>query len=171
MDAHGLAATAELQQSSTPTSFFFFCPRDGQGATPMETVAREHAHYYYYCTIPPVQHSTAQQPVGAHALVAATCQSQSHRIGTLEQRGARASNSSEQRASIRQRPSFAVALAVVALLGSFPLYPTMKPTASGEHRQQTPAVRLHGAPATSLELQMLVARNMCESCAATRPDG
>lgn len=26
MDAHGLAATAELQQSSTPTSFFFLLP-------------------------------------------------------------------------------------------------------------------------------------------------
>ncbi|EUC27611.1 hypothetical protein COCCADRAFT_30947 [Bipolaris zeicola 26-R-13] len=43
-------------------TFFFFCPRDdGQGAaTHGNGRAREHAHYYYYCTIPP-----AQQPVGA----------------------------------------------------------------------------------------------------------
>jgi hypothetical protein len=41
------------------------------------------------------------------------------------------------------------------------LYPTMKPTASDNHRQQTSTVRLHGVSATSLELQQPMARHLC----------
>lgn len=65
MGAHTHTHTAQRPGpncNNFPRLLAFFSSAHGtaKGRPPMETVAREHAQYYYYCTIPP-----AQQPVGA----------------------------------------------------------------------------------------------------------